>query len=340
MAGMKVIMAQHVENDGAIYTMGDQNNNNRDAVASTVAGTTLAPNFRTRVFVLEDAGNGMFALKSEENGKYLYAASSSSNYLRSQDDVDANAKWAISVSEGVASIVATESSNRNVMRYNESSKLFSCYEDGQKDIALYAKQFDYTRNVSGNYGTICLPKAGKIYGASLYEIAYYGATSKKIFFDEIVNGEMEAGIPYIFQPAAGVEKIGVYYSDNTAADVTAGNRNGLIGFYDLNNPAATHNINQDEGYYILYNNQYWLVSGREAYIENYRAYIQLNQINPSEPTLAPGRRRISMSVNDTQTATGIESAEANEAPRKVLINGELFIIRGEKMYDAKGQLVK
>jgi hypothetical protein len=55
---------------------------------------------------------------------------------------------------------------------------------------------------------------------------------------------------------------------------------------------------------------------------------------------APGRRRISMSYNGSQVATGIENAEANEAPRKVLINGELFILRGEKMYDAKGQLVK
>ncbi len=339
MTGMRVIIAQYVESDGAIYTMGDQKSNNRDAVASTVAGTTLAPNFRTRVFVLEDAGNGMFALKSEENGKYLYAAASSSNNLKSQDNVNDNAKWTISINEGVASIVATNSSNRNVMQFNSS--LFSCYGSAnQAAIALYARPFDYTRNVSGNYGTICLPKAGKIYGASLYEIAYYGATSKKIFFDEIVNGEMEAGIPYIFLPAAGAEKIGVYYSDNTAADVTAGNRNGLIGFYDLNNPAATQNITQDAGYYILYNNQYWLVSGRAAYVENYRAYIKLDQIDPSEPTLAPGRRRISMSVNDTQTATGIESAEANEAPRKVLINGELYILRGEKMYDAKGQLVK
>lgn len=339
MAGMKVIIAQHVESDGAIYTMGDQKTNNRDAVASTVAGTTLVPNFRTRVFVLEDAGNGMFALKSEENGTYLYAASSSNNHLKSQDNVNDNAKWTISINEGVASIVATNSSNHNVMQFNSS--LFSCYSSAsQSAIALYARPFDYSRNVSGNYATICLPKAGKIIGATLYEIAYYGGASKKIFFDEIVNGEMEAGIPYIFQPAAGVEKINVYYSDNTVADVDARDRNGLIGFYDLTNPEATHDITRDEGYYILYNNQYWLVSGRAAYVENYRAYIQLDQIRPSEPTLAPGRRRISMSVNDTQTATGFENAEANEAPHKVLINGELFILRGEKMYDAKGQLVK
>lgn len=273
---------------------------------------------------------------------FLYASSSEKNYLNTEVDLDNNGKWAISINaNGVASIIAQGTNSRKDMRYNASSgqERFSCYKSGQKAVSIY-KRPDYSRNVSGNYATICLPKAGQIIGATLYEIAYYGEASKKIFFDEIVNGEMEAGIPYIFQPAAGVEKINVYYSDNTAEDVVAGNRNGLIGFYDLNDPAATHYITQDAGFYILYNNQYWLVSGRKAYVENYRAYIRLADITPSEPTLAPGRRRISMSVNDTQTATGFEAAEANEAPRKVLINGELFILRGEKMYDAKGQLVK
>ena len=271
---------------------------------------------------------------------YLYASSSDKNYLITKDVLDDNGKWAITINaNGVASIIAQGANENNNLKWNNSSPRFSCYASGQKAVSIY-KRPDYSRNVSGNYATICLPKAGKIIGATLYEIAYYGETSKKIFFDEIVNGEMEAGIPYIFQPAAGVEKINVYYSDNTAENVGAGNRNGLIGFYDLNDPAARHYITQDAGFYILYNNQYWLVSGREAYVENYRAYIRLADITPSEPTLAPGRRRISMSVNDTQTTTGFENAEANEAPRKVLINGELFILRGEKMYDAKGQLVK
>ena len=342
MPGMKVIVAQSVNASGTIYTMGKQNSNNRAQVESTVDGETLSPAVGTKVITLVDAGNGMFALQTS-NGKYLSAAGSgTNNYLKEADDYNSNKeKWTITIADNKAKIQAASTNNRNTIRYNSSNSIFSCYaEDGQAAIVLYAKPFDYTRNVSGNYATICLPKAGQIIGATLYEIAYYGETSKKIFFDEIVNGEMEAGIPYIFQPAAGVEKINVYYSDNTAENVGAGNRNGLIGFYNLTDPTARHYIDQDAGFYILYNNQYWLVKDRAAYVENYRAYIRLAGITPSEPTLAPGRRRISMSVNDTQTTTGFENAEANEAPRKVLINGELFILRGEKMYDAKGQLVK
>ena len=343
MPGMQVIIA-NIADENVVKTMGQQNSNNRAAVASTVAGTVLTPAAGTKVFTLVDAGNGKYALQLV-NGNYLCAASSSSNNLKEQTTNDANGQWTITIADGKATITAQGSYSRKLMRFNPNNgnPLFACYAENSTTgtlVTLYAKPFDYTRNVSGNYATICLPKAGQIIGATLYEIAYYGETSKKIFFDEIVNGEMEAGIPYIFQPAAGVEKINVYYSDNTAEDVVAGDRNGLIGFYKLNDPTARHNIDQDAGFYILYNNQYWLVSGRAAYVENYRAYIELNQIDPSEPTLAPGRRRISMSVNDTQTTTGFENAEANEAPRKVLINGELFILRGEKMYDAKGQLVK
>lgn len=347
MPGMQVIIASVADGEGNLYTLGGPNGtsaNNRLAVASTATGTVLHPEAGTKVITLVDAGNGKYALQLV-NGNYLCAAGSgTNNYLKEADDYNSNKeKWTITIADNKAKIQAA-STNRNTIRYNSGNSIFSCYaENGQAAIALYAKPFDYTRNVSGNYATICLPKAGQIIGATLYEIAYYGETSKKIFFDEIVNGEMEAGIPYIFQPAAGVEKINVYYSDNTAENVEARDRNGLIGFYNLTDPAATHNITQDAGFYILYNNQYWLVSGRAAYVENYRAYIELNQIDPSEPTLAPGRRRISMSVNDTQTTTGFENGElinGENGVQKVLIDGELFILRGEKMYDAKGQLVK
>ena len=350
MAGMKVIMAQHVENDGAIYTMGDQNNNNRDAVASTVAGTTLAPNFRTRVFVLEDAGNGMFALKSEENGKYLYAASSSSNYLRSQDDVDANAKWAISVSEGVASIVATESSNHNVMQFNSNNKLFSCYGSAsQTAIALYARPFDYTRKIAqGVLSTTCLPNGGQIFGASIFEIAYMdyeadGTTPYKIYFDEVEGGIMEAGMPYVILANEGSSHLGVYYTDSE--NKTAQSKKGLVGYMDESGRALAENE------YFIYNNMFYYVSAADAasgriHISKNHAFINLSAVpgynNEPISVPAPGRRvSIGNGANAPQVATGIENTGfESEAPRKVLINGELFIIRGEKMYDAKGQLVK
>ena len=52
------------------------------------------------------------------------------------------------------------------------------------------------------------------------------------------------------------------------------------------------------------------------------------------------RRRVTMAVHGEQVATGIDALNASDAPVKVLINGQLYILRGEKMFDAKGQLVK
>ena len=197
---------------------------------------------------------------------------------------------------------------------------------------------DYSRaTTEGRYGTICLPNGGIMVGATLYEVAYYGQTSKKIFFDEILNGTMEAGVPYIFLPKEGASQLAVYYTDE--ANESAKNANGLHGFIGAN---ADAEMNVPVGAYILNANQYRkVVTLGTAKIKSNRSYIELGEISPSEPALAPGRRRISMAVNGEQVATGIENTGfESEAPRKVLINGELYIIRGEKMYDAKGQLVK
>lgn len=194
----------------------------------------------------------------------------------------------------------------------------------------------YQRDVTcGNYGTICLPKAGTISGAKLYELADY--EGGMIYVDEITDGAMVAGRPYLFFATSAQLNV-AYTSDQEEA--TAGNYNGLYGFYNLNDPEATLTLEDDAtlGNYILYQNQYWLVSGRAASIANYRAYIKVDMINYVAP--APGRQRVAMVVNGNQVATGIENAEASEVPTKMLINGQLFIIRGEKMYNVNGQVVK
>lgn len=202
---------------------------------------------------------------------------------------------------------------------------------------------DYTRNVTnGNYGTICLPKAGTIEGAKLFEVAYFDGSM--IYVDEILGGEMAAGVPYIFQATS--TQLNVTYNDNTDEPVVAGDANGLHGFYNLTDENATLPLadNASLGNYILYSNAYWLVSGRAAYIANYRAYIKLGEISTTAPTPNPGqapRRRVAMTVHGEQVATGMENVQGDNVQcTKVLIDGQLFILRGEKMYDAKGQLVK
>ncbi len=47
-----------------------------------------------------------------------------------------------------------------------------------------------------------------------------------------------------------------------------------------------------------------------------------------------------MTVNGTSTATGIDAINASEKPMKLMIDGQIYILRGEKMYDVTGKLVK
>ena len=332
--------------DEVVYAMGEQKSTNRAAYVASVDGEgVLTPGEGTMSFTLvAQEAEGVFALRTSD-GKYLYAAASGSNHLKTQDNVDVNAQWTLSVT----SAVATGSSNRNVMQFNGSgtNKLFSCYASAnQSAIQFYVEKQetpepptpatpDYTRDVTnGHYGTICLPKAGTIEGATLYEIGSF--ESNMIYIDE-VGTTLTAGVPYIFY--ASEAQLNVYYTDKTADDVPAGDANGLYGFYNLSDEDATFDIPVDAGNYILYSNAYWLVKGREAYIANYRAYIKISEINAQAP--APGRRRVAMAVHGEQVATGMENVQGDNVQcTKVLINGQLFILRGEKMYDVKGQLVK
>jgi uncharacterized repeat protein (TIGR02543 family) len=195
----------------------------------------------------------------------------------------------------------------------------------------------YERDVTeGRYGTICLPNGGVMVGAAVFEIAYMDYKDNKpfkIYFDEIANGTMVAGRPYIFLPNESVTRLGVFYTDAAGAD--AGNYRGLYGSY------SEINLTANDGNYILLNNMYYYVNSDNVYCSPNRAYIKLADVpdyDPGKP--AYGRRRVALDVHSEQVATGIGNTELSEQPMKVMINGQLYILRGEQMFDATGRLVK
>lgn len=122
-----------------------QNNNNRSA---TTIGVTFSEDKKTvsvtgsnvEVITLE-AGTktGTFAFKVT-NG-YLYAASSGSNYLRTQTTKDANGSATISINsdDGKATITFQGENTRNLLQYNASNSLFACYDptNPQQPVYIY-----------------------------------------------------------------------------------------------------------------------------------------------------------------------------------------------------------
>ncbi len=120
-----------------------QNGNNRGVEGVNVVGSVATVTSEAVEVVTLGGSTGAWTFGV--TGGYLYAASSSSNYLRTQSINDANGEWAISItSEGVVTATAQGSNTHNLLQYNSSSSIFSAYANVQRDIYLYKLDFEET----------------------------------------------------------------------------------------------------------------------------------------------------------------------------------------------------
>ena len=139
-AGANYLIVAH-HDDLGVLAMGHQKSNNRNAVVVGENGDAITvtpgtnPTSETDVFQFTLGGNaGAWTLFDEAKGGYLYAASSSSNNLKTQTTLDANGEWSITFNaDGTAEVVAQGENTRNNMRFNPNTSnnapLFSCYAE-------------------------------------------------------------------------------------------------------------------------------------------------------------------------------------------------------------------
>ena len=331
---------------GVTYAIGVQNGNNRAAVAGTLSEGVFTPGENTMSFTLvAQEEEGVFALQAS-NGEYLYAASSAKNYLKRQATLDDNAKWTLTAT----SAVANGSNTHNDLKFNATSspKIFSCYANGQTAIQLYVPYVaptpstpDYVRDVtSGQMGTICLPNAvaaGDYTGATMYSIAY--KTSNPVSVELVEENEgLVAGRPYIF--IANANKIEVNYTGDATEELHP--YHGLYGCLELMVIDYTVSI----GGYTK--DAYMLSGGKIKHcganctLQANRAYIVMDNVpeQGGNNQQIPGRRYISLMVEDMQTPTALDEVTVNQENAKFILNGQLYILRDGKLYNAQGQLVK
>ena len=124
--------------DTAVALSTKQNDNNRGQANITKNGDIIEFGSDVQLVTLE-AGtvSGTFAFNVGDG--YLYAASSSKNYLRTGSKND-NASWKITIaSDGTATVVAQGTNTRNMIQYNKSSSLFAAYGSAQQKICIYVK---------------------------------------------------------------------------------------------------------------------------------------------------------------------------------------------------------
>lgn len=125
-AGDKVIIVAR-DYDRAMGTTQNANNRNAIEITKNTANNTCTITDNVQQLTLQQGkSTGTFAFYTG-NG-YLYAASSSDNYLRTESTLSNNSSWKVSIaSDGTATIVAQGTYTNNNIRYNQDSHLFSSY---------------------------------------------------------------------------------------------------------------------------------------------------------------------------------------------------------------------
>ena len=162
----------------------NQNSNNRSAEDVTIINDIIASigNSVCELTLGSDGGYWtFFDANWSTTGGYLYAASSSANQLKNQATNDANGRWSVSFSNGVATIKAQGGNTRNTIKYNPNNgtPIFSCYASGQQDVKLFirSEQYEHQEDITlaclntFDKHTICsgvVLTANKVMGMNLF----------------------------------------------------------------------------------------------------------------------------------------------------------------------------
>lgn len=280
-AGVQVIIAAAGYNKAMSVT---QNNNNRAAASISKSGSTLTYGSDTVLLELR-AGtvSGSFAFYDANKNGYLYAASSTKNYLRTESTLSNNSSWKITVdSTGKATVTAQGSNSHNVMQYNSNgTPLFGCYTSAsQKPVSLYVKGSSVTYYTSldaslaervavgdHTYATVAeaLKDTSGEYITLLADIAEDVYTTEDLMLD--LNGHVLTGDVVM---AAGTF---LRLFDSATADYTAENRGKLVGSID-GNLIATINTPASYGH----NYKYLTILEADGSYSAHRIYLAVQSV--------------------------------------------------------------
>ncbi|MBQ7697312.1 MAG: C10 family peptidase [Paludibacteraceae bacterium] len=130
-----------VNEENQVALASTQNQNNRAEAPVTITANTISiDEDDTDVQILtltQGLYDGTFGLLTSDG--YLYAASASKNWLRTQKQLTDDASWKITVTDEQALIQAQGSNTNNTISYNSQHNLFSAYKQQQKSVVLYSR---------------------------------------------------------------------------------------------------------------------------------------------------------------------------------------------------------
>ena len=302
-----------------------QNSNNRGQVAITKSGNDVELNDNVQILTLE-AGtvSGTFAFNTGSG--FLYAASSSSNNLKTQTTNNANGSWKIEIAEtGVATIVAQGTYTRNMMQYNKNSSLFSCYAEDkpQQSVSIYKVNIstveDYILNVTeAGWATmylgynVIIPTGVKCYVIPAEEGKAVISETGKICLEEITE-VIPANTAVIVEAEEGEYAFVVAEEGNDVVSVMAGTTKNE---YIDKEAYVLGVVDGEVGIYkAAMNGGVWLNNANKA-------YLPANAI----PDSAQGAASFSFSF-DWNGTTAIENIEV----KNPMAEGAIYDLTGRKI---------
>ena len=242
-----------------------------------------------------------------------------------------NASVSISAAATIGEFSFTGWTASPEVTFVDASAISTTFTMPAEAVAITANYNTYSRTgapiAAGNYGTICLPLNGTVTGATLYSVAGKEISEKTYIVLEDKGTSLEAGKPYIFQLSADELRVAL---DGTYTDLQLGN--GLVGTYtEIENLTPYDDTHHN---YFLYANAF-KKAGDNVTVGAYRAYLDWDAVGVA-PAPAPSARRIRMVIEGQEVQTGMETVTAMPKTTKVLIDGQLFIIREGKRYTLTG----
>lgn len=284
----------NVANGKALGTT--QNPNNRSAAVVTIEDGIISSIDNTVCELTLGGGTGdwtFFDAGWGNNGGYLYAASSSANHLKTQGSNNANGQWSIVIdTEGVATIQAQGNYSHNLLKYNNSSTIFSCYaaNNTQWDVCLfrrteledYPAEQQVTLEAGWNWWTptveTTLEALQTALGDTLMQIKSQGGTPTELVLGQMYRIQTSAPCQITLSgvPATGVE-----------VTITQGcNWFGFTGTEPLSltalgiSPATGDKVVSQDGGFAIYNGSTWV--GTLTSLQPGKGYVYISVATQSK----------------------------------------------------------
>lgn len=203
------------------------------------------------------------------------------------------------------------------------------------------------------YNTLCLPfdmNAAQIAASSLNGVEireFTGAsvegTTLNLSVGDPVNAVV-AGRPYFVKYSAASQLDNLHFEEvtinNALLDNMAVTFDGVT-FKGTFTPFVMPNgLNFQGGYLFLGQNNQLFWPNTSNPLKPFRAYFYVD-VESSTPGNAPKYRGMpARIVEGKNVATGVENAQSANQSTKVIVNGQLIIIKNDVRYNAQGQVVK